>query len=1050
MNLSARSAFIFNLSVFIGASALVGIAASSPVYAADTVAPTITITSPTNKSTYMTDYMTDNTSVDLAGTATDDVALDRVTWSSDRGGNGICDGTDSWIVTAIPLCTGTNTITLTAVDTSGNMKVKKIAVKRVVGVPFERTYTFNGGFQIDFAEEDALVWNYNSYYFSPVITDPTLANKLIQIKSIDLSSPAVINSSSAGGWDWDVFLGESSFGLPEGQINNTRNNPNWDFAYTASNQLQVSLKQPAGPGNYAFTCSYDARTKEVVASSGLDWVKSAINPSMLLKDGLYAQLFFWTGDSLCDIMFGDTTMTISGWILSDDTTPPTINVSNFPDVPVVSSTSGLSVKGTATDDTEIKKVEWTSDRGEKGVCQETSSWDAYISLQSGENRITFTATDTSGNTASREITVVYNIPKCDANGHYYEFYSTYPPTTWWHAKSIAEKRTCNGFVGHLATITSADERDWIKTNVRSPYSNNYKIWLGGFQDKSSPSYSEPAGGWRWVTEEPWGYNNWPFVWKPSNSPWQKTPIQSYLYTTGVYWYDGDNSLDYSAGYSGSFIIEYEPDVVVPIIYITGPTSTAEYTTNSSAISISGYATDDYGVDSVTWTSGKVGGTADGNNNWVARDIPLALGNNKIIVTASDKAGHTSSRTLDVTYHPGVKSIYCNDFSSPIGSEWSTTATDITPKGLNRFLGPFQNGDVKLTLNDLPAHSFITVNFDMYVLRDWDGFIPSSTSPMINDRWKFGVDDKTIMDTTFGADTRTQNAQSYPGQYMQQDHPTNSGAAGVGTLGFGLSYNYCPRIDRPADAVYKMNFTVPHNNNSAVLCFSASDLKGENYNLEEWGIDNISVSVGYGTPATPGYAKTLDEGTPVYVEDAIVTAANLESGVVFVESSDRAGGIKLLTDRSFTEGQRVRFTGIKGRVDGELQVSDVSIYGSEPTQRIRPLAMTTKSVAFDSSELLNRNGIDTSGLLVRLAGKVTSVSDTDRVVYVEDGGLFTNGTMPNATGVRVRIPLGVDLPAKDSWIVVTGISRIEKLTSGDSSVYVPCIWLRSSDDLTTVR
>jgi hypothetical protein len=34
------------------------------------------------------------------------------------------------------------------------------------------------------------------------------------------------------------------------------------------------------------------------------------------------------------------------------------------------------------------------------------------------------------------------------------------------------------------------------------------LWLGGFQNHSNPSYSEPAGGWEWVTGEPMNYMDW--------------------------------------------------------------------------------------------------------------------------------------------------------------------------------------------------------------------------------------------------------------------------------------------------------------------------------------------------------------------------------------------------------------------------------------------------------------------------------------------------------------------------------------------------------------
>jgi hypothetical protein len=59
--------------------------------------------------------------------------------------------------------------------------------------------------------------------------------------------------------------------------------------------------------------------------------------------------------------------------------------------------------------------------------------------------------------------------------------------------------------GHLATVTSANESSFLV----SSFGNDLKLkWLGGYQDSSVPDFLEPAGGWRWVTDEPWQYTNW--------------------------------------------------------------------------------------------------------------------------------------------------------------------------------------------------------------------------------------------------------------------------------------------------------------------------------------------------------------------------------------------------------------------------------------------------------------------------------------------------------------------------------------------------------------
>jgi hypothetical protein len=87
------------------------------------------------------------------------------------------------------------------------------------------------------------------------------------------------------------------------------------------------------------------------------------------------------------------------------------------------------------------------------------------------------------------------------NGHWYE--AVDPPTgglTWADASLAAQARTWMGIIGHLATITSQEEQDFIATLLGS--SNR---WIAGYQD---PTSSPPADNWHWQTSEAWSYTNW--------------------------------------------------------------------------------------------------------------------------------------------------------------------------------------------------------------------------------------------------------------------------------------------------------------------------------------------------------------------------------------------------------------------------------------------------------------------------------------------------------------------------------------------------------------
>jgi hypothetical protein len=91
-----------------------------------------------------------------------------------------------------------------------------------------------------------------------------------------------------------------------------------------------------------------------------------------------------------------------------------------------------------------------------------------------------------------------------------------------------------------------------------------------------------------------------------------------------------------------------PDTTPPSLTILSPAN-SNYSTTSSSLVVSGTATDNVGVASVTWASSNGGsGTASGTNNWSTPSIPLYLGATTIVITAADAAGNTSWRSLTVT------------------------------------------------------------------------------------------------------------------------------------------------------------------------------------------------------------------------------------------------------------------------------------------------------------------------------------------------------------------------------------------------------------------
>jgi hypothetical protein len=90
----------------------------------DTVAPLVKITSPAATSVLV--YVA---SIKLAGTASDNVGVASVTWTTSTGKSGTATGTTNWTAD-VPLYIGTNSIVVRARDLSGNTAWRSVTVTR--------------------------------------------------------------------------------------------------------------------------------------------------------------------------------------------------------------------------------------------------------------------------------------------------------------------------------------------------------------------------------------------------------------------------------------------------------------------------------------------------------------------------------------------------------------------------------------------------------------------------------------------------------------------------------------------------------------------------------------------------------------------------------------------------------------------------------------------------------------------------------------------------------------------------------------------------------
>ena len=97
----------------------------SPSPGPDTTPPSLTIVSPAN-----TTISTSATSIVVTGTASDNVGVAKVTWTSSTGGSGTASGTTSWNSGPISLYVGTTTVVIHASDAAGNTSWRSLVITR--------------------------------------------------------------------------------------------------------------------------------------------------------------------------------------------------------------------------------------------------------------------------------------------------------------------------------------------------------------------------------------------------------------------------------------------------------------------------------------------------------------------------------------------------------------------------------------------------------------------------------------------------------------------------------------------------------------------------------------------------------------------------------------------------------------------------------------------------------------------------------------------------------------------------------------------------------
>ena len=267
---------------------------------------------------------------------------------------------------------------------------------------------------------------------------------------------------------------------------------------------------------------------------------------------------------------------------------PTVTITSPVAEPVfTSSATTIALAGTATG-TALQWVTWHNlTTGAAGSCSGRESWTAKVPLALGENEIIVQAGNGSGMRHSDSIVVMLDETR---------------PTI---------------IISTPATLSHSTTADSIQ--------------LGGTASDAQTSVDSMA----WSTDR--GESGT----MSATSPWSiHVPLLPGANVVTITAADGE-------GKSGSTRALVYRDMTAPTIALSLPST--DFASARTAVDLTGRASDDVGIASISWTNSLGGGgSIAGAQNWYIPPVPLQVGVNVLTVTATDAAGRTASDSVTVT------------------------------------------------------------------------------------------------------------------------------------------------------------------------------------------------------------------------------------------------------------------------------------------------------------------------------------------------------------------------------------------------------------------
>ena len=376
----------------------------------DATPPTIAIASPTTGSSFTTSSNT----INIGGTASDNVGVAQVTWITDKGGSGIATGTTSWTINGLVLASGSTGITVTAHDAAGNV------ASAILNVTYTATVTTPPTISI------------TSPTAGPNFTAPSSSINLSGTAADNVGVNQVTWVSNRGGsgiatgtGSWTInglVLASGTTGVTvtahdaAGNVASAILNIN--YAAPDTTPPNINITSPTSGPTYTATgsspvlsgtASDDVGVAQVTWSTDHGSGGIATGTTNWMITGLVLQ----SGTTQVTVTAGDAAGNATSKVLTitytpSDTVAPTVSISSPSSSTFSSSSNTIALAGAASDNTGVTQVTWVTDRGASGTATGTTSWAvSAVPLQTGQNTITVSARDAAGNRGTAALVVTY-------------------------------------------------------------------------------------------------------------------------------------------------------------------------------------------------------------------------------------------------------------------------------------------------------------------------------------------------------------------------------------------------------------------------------------------------------------------------------------------------------------------------------------------------------------------------------------------------------------------------------------------------------------------